>query len=546
MSGMTPPPGEAEVLELGKQPAKRPRRGLLVGIVAGVVVALGIPLGAFAAFQLLSGGGTQPHDVLPANAVGYFRVDLDPTAPEKIDAVRFLRTFPAFEKYTRIDDERADVREAIFDAIVEGSPCELDYQDDVAPWLGERLGVAVTAPAAGDREPGVVAAIQVSDEQGARQGLAELRSCDPDGAPTGGWDFLDGYMIVAETNQQAEDYAAAAARSPLADNEQFSSDMDRLGEQGVASMWFSGDGIYQAFNSTVIGDPGPAGSQFDLMRDEVKRQIDRSYRSGAVAFRFDDRYVELATVVTGSGYQEPEGDSVADMRLPETTAVAFGFANGAEYVDQQWEMLLQMADDGASSGMLVPMGHDNSEQTAREIERALGLQLPADLQTLVGDSFTLALDGAGLDLDALAGSGDPSMLDLGARVRTDAAGFTRVIETLESKAAQNGLPLDLVVKEGDEGVVAALNDGYADRLVESGSLTDTDVFNTAVPDADEAQAVFFLNLDALEQPIIDAMRQAGGHDAEVVDNFTKVEALGISGGNHDGYAEGALRITVAD
>lgn len=549
MSSATPPSGEPEYLELGHGPRRMPHRGLVVGLIVGVVVALGVPLGAFAAFRLLSGGGNQPHDVLPANAVGYFRLDLDPSGPQKIDALRFLRTFPAFEKYTRITDDRADVREVIVDAMLEDAPCEVTYTDDVEPWLGERFGIAATAPsAAGSREPGVVGAIQVTDEQAARQGLEKLRSCEPDSAHAGGWTYLDGYIIVAETEQQAEGFAAAATRSPLGENEQFRSDMDRLGEQGVASAWFSGQGLYQVFNSTVIGDPGPAGSEFDLMRDGVRRQIQQSYRSGAVAFRFDDRYVELATVLTGEGYHEPNGEAVADLRLPETTAVALGFAGGAEYVDQQWEMLLDMAGSGPSAptALLGSDGSGDDQRRERTLERGLGLELPADLQTLVGDRFTLALDGTDLDFGALAHSGDPSVLDLGARVSTDAADFERVVESLESKAAQQGVPLDLVVEDTDAGVVAALNDGYAGALAAQGSLTQTDAFATAVADADEAQGVLFANFDVLEQPVIEGLRRVGAANAEAVGNLTKVEAIGFSGSNHDGYARGAMRLTVAD
>ncbi|MGH3318035.1 MAG: hypothetical protein ACRDO0_17980, partial [Nocardioidaceae bacterium] len=211
-----------------------------------------------------------------------------------------------------------------------------------------------------------------------------------------------------------------------------------------------------------------------------------------------------------------------------STAVALGFADGEGYVDEQWDMML-----GGDPGM------------ANQIERELGLELPADLRTLFGESFTLALDGANLDLGAL-GSAGPSALDLGVRVSTDPADLTRIVERLEAKARQHGLPLDLVLEDSDAGVVAALNSAYAGELTESGSLADTNVFQTAVPDADEAQAVFFLNFDMLEQPVLDLMRQGGAADREVEDNLTKVEAIGASGSNHDGYSEGAFRITVAD
>ena len=515
MSGPTPPPEQPEYLELGRTPREgKPRRGLVTGIVVGIIVAIGLPIGAFAAFRLL-GGGTQPHDVLPASAIGYFRIDVDPSAPQKIDAVRFLRTFPAFEKYTRIDSDRADIRKVVFDAMLDHQPCQVDYENDVAPWLGERLGVAVTPPSAPGEDPGVAVAVQVSDEQAASRGLEKLRACDAGNSPAGGWTYLDGYMIVSQTQRKAENLAASAEQTPLADDEQFRSDMDRLGEQGVASVWFSGEGMHQAFDDVEVND-------------QVRRQIDKSYRSGAVAFRFDDRYIELATVLTGSAYKESDDEAVADMALPESTAVALGFADGEDYVGEQWDTML-----GGEPGL------------ANQIERELGLELPADLRTLFGESFTLALDGANLDLGALGAAG-PSAIDLGVRVSTDPAELTRIVQRLEEKARQSGFPLDLVVEDSDAGVVAALNRAYAGELTETGSLADTNVFQTAVPDADEAQAVFFLNFDMLEQPVLDLMRQGGAADREVEDNLTKVEAIGASGSNHDGYAEGAFRITVAD
>jgi hypothetical protein len=533
MSSATPP-GDTEYLEIGGATPRKPHRGLVVGIIAGVVVALGLPLGVFAVFRFLSGGGTQPHDVLPGNAVGYFRIDLDPSGAEKIDAMRFLRTFPAFEKYTRLTDDRADVRGAIVDAMLDDAACDLRFTEDVEPWLGHRFGIAVTAPSADSNgAPGVVGALQVSDEQAAREGLQALRACggnEGTGDDLGGWTYLDGYMVVAEDQQQAERFAAAATRSPLGDDEQFVQDMDRLGDPGVASAWFDGQGLYQVFNSQVIGDPGPAGGEFDLLRDDVRRQIDDNYRSGAVAFRFDARYAELATVLTGEAYDESAGGRVADLDLPRSTALAFGFADGAEQVDQQWEALLDMY--GGRPGRL---------------ERKLGVELPADLQTLVGDSFTMALDGSDLDFGAMVSGAGPAALDLGVRVDTDVAAFSRVVEKLEAAAARDGVPVELTVRESDRGVVAALNDAYAGTLAAGAGLTETDAFQTAVPDAETAQGVLFFNFDMFERPFADSLgRLAGPQSGELADNLTKVEALGMSATNHDGYAAAALRITVAE
>jgi hypothetical protein len=536
MSSSPPPSGEPEYLELGHQPRPRPRRGLVLGIVAGVVAALVLPLSGFAIFRFLSGGGPQPHDVLPGNAVGYFRIDLDPSAPQKIEAIRFLRTFPAFERYTKITDDDADVREVILDAMLDAAPCRLDYQQDVAPWLGERMGVAVMAPQAGDTEPTVVGAVQVTDEQAAEEGLRTLRRCGQDDETVGGWAYLDGYMILARTQQQATEFAAAAERTPLADNDQFRADMDRLGEQGVASLWFSGEGIYQAFSSAVTADPGPAGSQLDLMRDRVRRQMESTYHSGAVAFRFDDSYLELAAVVTGDSYHESTSGRVADMALPETTAVAFGLADGAQSVDQRSDALLGMIGGGSAAA--------DPAQVRRQLQKQSGLAFPDDVKTLVGDSFTVALDGEGLGMAAIAGRRNPSLVDLGARSTTDTDAFRRVVQDIQEAAARNDIPVELAVEDTADGAVVALNKDYAAVLAEDGPLADTRVFDTAVPDAGEAQSVLFVNVDMLESSGLGMVSAMGGDMRELVTNVTKLEAVGVSSRVHDGYSEATVRITV--
>src|SRR5262245_59393921 len=155
MSSTTPSSGEPEYVELGRPSSKGPRPGLVVGIVVGVVAALALPLSAFAIFRFMSGGGAQPDEVLPGNAAAYFRIDLDPSAPQKMAAIRFLSTFPAFEKHTHITDDSTDVRQTIFDAMLGSAPCQVDFEQDVAPWLGDRMGVAVMSPSAGDTTPTV-------------------------------------------------------------------------------------------------------------------------------------------------------------------------------------------------------------------------------------------------------------------------------------------------------------------------------------------------------------------------------------------------------
>ncbi len=535
MSSTTPSSDEPEYVELGHQQSSGPRPGLVIGIVVGVVAALALPLSAFAIFRFMSGGGTQPQDVLPGNAVAYVRVDLDPSAPQKMAAIHFLRTFPAFEKHTHITDDSTDVRQTIFDAMLGSAPCQVDYQQDVAPWLGDRFGAAVMAPSAGNTDPSVVGAVQVTDRQAAEQGLRKLQGCHRAGEPAGGWSYLDGYMVVAKTQQEAADSAAAAKRTPLADNAEFRADMAKLGDPGIASLWFSGEGLYQVFRDHVTSDPGPAGSALDHMGDQVRRQVESTAHSGAAAFRFDDSFLELATVLTGDAYQQPTDGAVADMALPKTTAAALGFVHGAKYVDRQSDVLL---------GMMAAHRATDPEQARRQLEQHLGLQFPDDVKTLVGDSFTVALDGKGLGLAAIAGRGNPSLIDLGARSTTDTEAFRRVVQSLQDAATRHGVPVKLAVQDTPDGATVALNKDYAATLAGGGPLPGTAVFDRAVPNAGEAQSVLFINVDVLKSAGLGMASLGSGGMQELLANVSKLEAVGASSTVHDGYSQGTIRITV--
>ena len=75
---------------------------LVAALIGGVTVAV----------RGLSGGGSQPEDALPAGAIAFAKIDLDPPAGQKINAIRFLRKFPALKDKVGLN---ADLRESLFD-----------------------------------------------------------------------------------------------------------------------------------------------------------------------------------------------------------------------------------------------------------------------------------------------------------------------------------------------------------------------------------------------------------------------------------------------
>jgi hypothetical protein len=122
------------------------RRGRLISIIAALAVLMVAGAGGAFAYSRLAGGGSQPSDVLPASAVAYGRIDLDPGAGQKVNAIRFMMKFPSVREQLKLTGDKDDLRQKLFEAIKAdsgGNLDDVDYEKDVKPWLGDRIGVAL-------------------------------------------------------------------------------------------------------------------------------------------------------------------------------------------------------------------------------------------------------------------------------------------------------------------------------------------------------------------------------------------------------------------
>ncbi|MBB5786080.1 DUF3352 domain-containing protein [Jiangella mangrovi] len=509
----------------------RKRRGLLAGGIAAAVLIAGS--GAVFAWQALDGGGTQPHEVLPADAIGYVRLDLDPSAGQKIQAFRLLQKFPLFSEATGITDENVDLRELFIDELASSTGCDIDFATDVEPWVGERVGAAMLPPSGDAGEPGYVVALQASDQENATAAMDRILGCGGSGGSGDGGAigraYVDGYLLLTDTQDDADAYAAAAADSSLADNAEFTEAMDLLGEQGIASAWFSGTAMFDAFDGSAsafgIG-AGASGNGLPSV-EEARELVDETYRSVAFSVRFDDRFAELAGVVTGSAYQALSGGGV-EADVPDSTTFFVGSNNTAQYIRDNWEATIASVPE--------------AEEMLAELQDQTGLVLPDDIATALGENLTVAVDASDLDLEGLAQYGDFSSIDLGMRVVTDPEAFADLWERVQGLAADSGLPLDdLPLQTTDDGYVLATSEDYAAELLEGGGLADTDAYRTAVSGVTEADSVLFLNFDAIEEHVLAA---AGGNLTEAeTQSIEALQAFGMSMQLEDGHMELSLRVT---
>ncbi len=174
-------------------------------------------------------------------AVAYARIDLNPSAGQRVAALRFLMKFPSAKEKIGLTSDNDDLRQKLFDLIKKDAGDDLadvDFEKDIKPWLGDRAGVAAV-PSDGDKVEPVVA-VQVKDEGKATKGLDKLFAKEDD-APKRA--FAEGYVLLADEQSALDSAVAASKGSSLEDNDKFDKDMSALGEQGFASFWADTKGL---------------------------------------------------------------------------------------------------------------------------------------------------------------------------------------------------------------------------------------------------------------------------------------------------------------
>jgi hypothetical protein len=495
----------------------------IIAVVVAVVIA-----GSAVAFTLVkdkfSTAGPQAAEAIPADAVFYVGIDLDPSAEQKINALRFLNHFPAFKEASGVTDANTDIRKTFFDKVVATACPELSYDNDIEPWIGSKFAVAGMPPPQGATEPIVVGAVEVSDDDGARTGLDKLAGCGGGGAHFG-LAFTGGYAIVAETQDQADQYADAASSSSLADDSDFTSDMDSLGDLGVATAWVDIDGAFNLLSGQIpVDEISP--SQLDLLRS--------SYQRAAVTFRFESDHAELATTVYGDTPDVDHGDNQI-VNLPDTTVLAASEAGGGERLAQSWDTIMQAAKESGT----------DIESQIQAFEDQTGLAVPEDIETVLGENLMFAVDGSGLTSEALS-NGDPSQLDLGVRFTGDKDAINAIYEKVESlieQEADGNIPF--VKQDTDDGIVIASNDDYAGKLGSDGNLGDSDAFTSVVEDGASQEFVLFFNFDQVEEQVLQAASENGA-PTELIDNLRPIQAVAVTSETDGNYTNGSFVLSVND
>ncbi len=548
-SGRRPPGGHGAAPGRGRGP----RATLVVGAaLIGVGVLAG---GAWAGYSMFFATGAQPAEALPDTTIGYVSVDLDPRGTQKLEGLKTLRQFPGFAENVDVaaDD---DLRRRLFEQIQGDGTCpDIDFADDIDPWLGNRFAAAAIDLGGSDAPSGsditAVGVIQVDDAAGAETGLAALHACDGE-SDSFGFSVAGEWAVVAETTEIAEQVSAAASEASLGDDADFQRWTDQAGDPGILTAYASPraatflsdttgglSGLYgiggPSLTECLPSDPGadPFATCGDPLAPtpgaagELSTLFD-GFEGAALTVRFADSGLEVETAVgssLGEGIGAGEaGDDVLST-LPDDTAVAVGFG-----LPEGWfDAISSSADDILGQGGL--------DELLSPVESATGLDLPGDVETLLGDSTAVAL-GGDADLTAFAASEPPTDLPLGVKVEGDGEAIAGLLDTILGAVDDSALDTLLGYDVDGDVVAAGPSPDYRASLLEDGGLGGTDAYRNAVLNSGDAGAVLFVNFDTGSW-----LSSIPDLPDEVRANLEPLSALGLSTWSQDGVNHLALRVS---
>ncbi|UQX90122.1 DUF3352 domain-containing protein [Jatrophihabitans telluris] len=475
-------PGDGGSYGAGQvQPARR-RWPWIAGIVAAALVVVGT-VGGTVAYQALSGGGRQPESVLPADAVAFAKIDLDPSASQKIAAYRFLNTLP---KVGKSFTQGKDLRESLFDVFADQAhlPSSFNYARDVKPWLGDRAAIALRFDASGKAES--IGALQVRDQSAATRSLTAIMTF------TGtdfGVTFSHGYALLGKDQQEVDTARVEAERAPLSASPHFRADMALLGSTGVSAGWADFGALSSAMRGAAVG-----GALLNKSR--------LSY-----TLRFSPTAAEVVLKSSGGPRAALPARSMPIAALPADTVAAASLSvdNGQlAQAYRQFESRFAQQSGGLMGNPLAA------------ISRQFGLKLPADLQSLIGTDLLLAM-GPGKTRDGLP--------EIAARTTTDPTRAISVMDRIRDGLAAEGAQLPVAYTATADGLAVATDRSYLAAVSgpPTARLGDTASFKAAVPDAAKARSVVFANLDR----VADIMAREGA-PAEAITTVREFAGLGLT------------------
>lgn len=456
------------------------------------VGALAVAGTAVAAASFLGGGGAQPEDVLPADAIAVLKVDLDPAAGQKLAVYRLAQRFPTLAEKVRDQDR---VKDQLLSALFEDVE-ELDYERDVAPWIGDRVAIAAVP---GSEEPQPLAAVAYDDRAAAEDALERL-AADQDELAYAFSENAD-YVLLGSTQGTVD--AAARTERVLADVDEWKDGGDALEGDQIVTAW------------------ADLGAFWASLPAEAREQAEEIY--GLTAdFAVDG--LAVAGLSAADDHVELVGRAL-DVQSPLAEDSVIGAGEGGDLVQGlPADTVAALSVTGLGAGLVqvfdAVYGEDDPMGLVATAQEA-GLTLPDDLRPLLGEETVGALLGEE---------------DFGLRVRSEDPDAS--YDVLTRVASLVGLD-ESTLRKLDDGFAAGSTPEALQGMTGDGGLGETAAFRDAAPDAKGAGYVVYVDIARLWEMF-------GDPEDEIAEDVEQLQSVGVTGSSDGRDSTVRARLTVRD
>jgi hypothetical protein len=391
-----------------------------------------------------SGGQDDPAALIPAGAPVYVEGVVRPDGKVRSDLEGALK------KILHTDDPGAKIGKLLDDS---GKGDRLTFKDDVDPWLGDRVGVAVTALHNG-RNADYVAVIASKDDGKADKTLAkqkgdivkrsykgvDYRFDRKDGTATA---IVD-HRVVIGTEGGLKSVVDAKGGDTLDESNGLSAVRSKVAQDRIGLFYLDVQGLLRTVAQTASSDP-QVGAMLQSFSSAAPKTIGAALQAQPDALRID-------AVSIGTPKSATTGGSGADIlaTLPGDSWLGLGVANLGQTLDR---VLQTVAGGGGITGVGV-------NALLGEFQKQTGLDLRRDVLGWMGDAGVFV--------------GGASSADLGGALvikTTDPAKTKRTMAVLERFARQQSAGTKIRSLHGkgiDDGFTAQSATGPAVRVALAG------------------------------------------------------------------------------
>ena len=545
-------------------PEQAPRRR---GTKATALTAAALLVGTAGVATALFRGSSSDRDpatVIPANAFGVATIHLDLPGGQDSSISQILGLFPGVKL-----PDGGSLTDRVFRAMTKDSTPPVDYDKDIKPWLGDSATVAGWLD---NGKPTLEIVLASTDDNAARAHLPAMMSGSDH------FEVHDGWVVLGNSQADIDDALKAAATSALAGTGSYATDLNTLPSNELVTGWLDGAGAVKALQG-ALGSAGGGLSMFGALgagnlAGALKDRL-------ALGLHVADDVVQLDFRDVGSTTKTPVAMSPSSLltQLPAGTIGAFelgdpagvlkavtpvikifgsfvgasqvcsssGFAvapaipkqlllrqlrraipPGTPHRQAQIRKLLGQVRQARANSSLPSGGTCKSTSSAAsdplaEIQKALGISFPDDLETILGDKAVVAFGG--LELGGLP--------DVAIRSHPTNLSSAQSLAQQMTTHLGSTTPLHLSTTTAGDDLILATSPSYGAEIGKTGTFGDAPQVQKALDGlpADVAGALY-----------LDLSRIWPFAGASVPDSVKHLKAIGLWSGKSGDVTTLQLRV----